>query len=459
MDEKPQKELSKTLTFGLGMVSGFIPGKKPKLVELTEEQRRFVYEHLRRASAAVAQACNIEACKEYARLTLNLAKDKFPEIKASNPAIRDRIEDAQWIAGGTLSQAYMQTKPHFTGEHGKELMLAGKRNLPTHRTDGTYPIPFRATETRLLRLNGQFWLCVPLFEAKYAKSHVVPNWLAFPVVAKKRDRTLNAQLDRVVSGEWKARNSRIRRDPKGRKRKWIGQMVVSYIPSPYKTLTPDTIMGIDRGVVAPAAVHIRVNGVAQKWAILVGRGQDLLNSRNVVRGEIKRIVRGLRSKDSGLVGKAREAARERLRELRRREKRIIKTGSQRVAAQIAELARRNGAGVWQVEKFSSSIKDDSWLARNWAPGTLLDAIRWNAEKFGATLVEVEPQFTSQRCSECGHIDSRNRQDQKTFLCVECGHKENADKNAARNLSTPGIDLLISNWKKANLNQASNEADH
>jgi IS605 OrfB family transposase len=213
-------------------------------------------------------------------------------------------------------------------------------------------------------------------------------------------------------------------------------------------------MGIDVGVNAPATVHVRVDGSPQQWAQWVGNGRELLASRNVIRNEIRRIVRGLRAKYSGLVGKARDGARERLRDLRRKEKRVIKTASQKIAAHIAEIAKRNGAGTWQLEDLSEGIKDEEpWLARNWAPGTLLHALRWNAQKIGAVIVEVNPAHTSQRCSNCGHIDPQNRpkgkEGAKFFECVKCGHSEDADKNAARNLSTPGISDLISKWLEVN----------
>ena len=43
------------------------------------------------------------------------------------------------------------------------------------------------------------------------------------------------------------------------------------------------------------------------------------------------------------------------------------------------------------------------------------------------------QCTSQQCSQCGHTSSENRKVQEKFSCVECGHSENADINAAKNI--------------------------
>lgn len=48
--------------------------------------------------------------------------------------------------------------------------------------------------------------------------------------------------------------------------------------------------------------------------------------------------------------------------------------------------------------------------------------------------KVNPAFTSQRCSVCGHVDSNSRKSQALFKCTACGHTSNADLNAARNIA-------------------------
>ena len=41
--------------------------------------------------------------------------------------------------------------------------------------------------------------------------------------------------------------------------------------------------------------------------------------------------------------------------------------------------------------------------------------------------------TSRTCSCCGVIDIGSRKDQATFECLACGHEDNADVNAAKNI--------------------------
>ncbi len=56
---------------------------------------------------------------------------------------------------------------------------------------------------------------------------------------------------------------------------------------------------------------------------------------------------------------------------------------------------------------------------------------------GGMLAEVNPRHTSQTCSCCGHRAKENRMSQAVFRCQVCGHEENADVNAAKNILTVG----------------------
>ncbi len=57
--------------------------------------------------------------------------------------------------------------------------------------------------------------------------------------------------------------------------------------------------------------------------------------------------------------------------------------------------------------------------------------------YKSSVVKVAPQYTSQTCHECGHVDKKNRKTQSGFECVACGHRDNADMNAALNIMAFG----------------------
>lgn len=63
-----------------------------------------------------------------------------------------------------------------------------------------------------------------------------------------------------------------------------------------------------------------------------------------------------------------------------------------------------------------------------------------AAKLGLIVAEVDPRFSSQQCSFCGHIDKANR-NQERFICTECGYMEDADLQASYNLLERGLKQL------------------
>jgi len=86
---------------------------------------------------------------------------------------------------------------------------------------------------------------------------------------------------------------------------------------------------------------------------------------------------------------------------------------------------------------------DDYILKYWPIYKLHKMIEYKAEEKGIGLKYVDPRYTSRRCFKCGHISKQNRKNGgESFKCVECGHNENADYNAAKNLAIPGIDLII-----------------
>ena len=71
------------------------------------------------------------------------------------------------------------------------------------------------------------------------------------------------------------------------------------------------------------------------------------------------------------------------------------------------------------------------LQQSW--GKFFTMLSYKLEKNGGQLVKVDPRFTSQKCSRCGHIEKENRRSQEVFVCKKCGYKANADYNAALNI--------------------------
>jgi transposase len=60
------------------------------------------------------------------------------------------------------------------------------------------------------------------------------------------------------------------------------------------------------------------------------------------------------------------------------------------------------------------------------------------EASGVKVRFVDPKYTSQQCRRCGHRAEENRQSQAVFRCVNCGHANHADINAAENIVARGL---------------------
>jgi len=93
-----------------------------------------------------------------------------------------------------------------------------------------------------------------------------------------------------------------------------------------------------------------------------------------------------------------------------------------------------------VENPGKNVRQKAGLNRAMLD-TAMGEIRRNLEYKCGRLVEVNPAYTSQTCSECGHTDKENRKTQARFLCVSCGFASNADTNAAMNIRRLGMAQL------------------
>lgn len=103
---------------------------------------------------------------------------------------------------------------------------------------------------------------------------------------------------------------------------------------------------------------------------------------------------------------------------------------------LNKLANK-GYAVFIVEKLDFrggglSRRMNRLLARTYRK-VIKDKLTRLEEKFGVTTIEVNAAYTSQECSKCRFVSKGNRKSQSAFHCACCGHKVNADVNAARNI--------------------------
>ena len=92
-----------------------------------------------------------------------------------------------------------------------------------------------------------------------------------------------------------------------------------------------------------------------------------------------------------------------------------------------------------------SSKKDKYIAKNtndnkskWAFRELRFFIDYKAKLAGVLVQFVDPAYTSQMCSVCGHTSRENRKTQADFVCCACGYSENADYNASKNIASRAV---------------------
>ncbi|MEO3875583.1 transposase [Nonomuraea sp. B12E4] len=279
----------------------------------------------------------------------------------------------------------------------------------------------------------------------FGKTHRKPTWRkrgrgeGFRIVAVKasdvRRVSRNVGEVRVPKVGWirfrwsrvvpeGVKSYRITRDKAGR---W--HVAFAAIPEPVPAPGTGEIVGVDRGVAVSAALStgemlaapgLRATEKARLLRLLrkLARAERGSNRRGTVKSAIARL-------------KAREADRRRdwvekiSTDLARRFD-VIAVEDLKVSA-MTRSARGTiaapGRNVRQKAGLNRGI-----LAAGW--GRLVTRLE---QKAPGRVERIDPRLTSQTCNACGHIARESRESQALFGCVACGHQDNADVNAARNV--------------------------
>jgi putative transposase len=217
----------------------------------------------------------------------------------------------------------------------------------------------------------------------------------------------------------------VTRDRAGR---W--HIAFAVIPEPIANPGNGRTIGIDCGVAVSAALSTG----------------ELLVAAGLSPGREKRLKRLQRR-----LGRARPGSNRRARtklavaRLRAREADARKDWAEKVSTNIArrfELIKiedlpiqamtRTAKG--SVERPGRSVRAKAGLNRQIMRSGWGLLRRRLGEKAPGRAEKVNPAYTSQRCSACGHVDPKSRESQAHFVCTACGFAVNADVNAARNIA-------------------------
>ena len=115
-----------------------------------------------------------------------------------------------------------------------------------------------------------------------------------------------------------------------------------------------------------------------------------------------------------------------------------------IAAEKLQLKNMTKSAKGTIEEPGINVKQKSGLNRSMLDlglGIFFDIIRYKAKYQGKMFIQVPPQNTSNTCSICGYSHKENRKTQSQFVCLSCGHAENADENASKNIKGKGIPIF------------------
>nr|WP_229329830.1 transposase [Streptomyces sp. UNOC14_S4] len=184
---------------------------------------------------------------------------------------------------------------------------------------------------------------------------------------------------------------------------------------------PKGFIGVDLGI-----VNIATASTGYRAA---GRG---LNRHRKRQRELRRKLQAKGTKSTKRLLKRRS----------RKEARHTANVNHIISKTIVTAAERTDSGIAleNLTGIRSRVrhrKDQRTSLHTWSFHQLAAFIEYKAKRAGVPLVYVDPAYTSQRCSECGHIDRKNRVDQATFACRSCGTVMHADDNASHNIGRKG----------------------
>jgi putative transposase len=126
-----------------------------------------------------------------------------------------------------------------------------------------------------------------------------------------------------------------------------------------------------------------------------------------------------------------------------RESRFAKDTNHCISKQLVKQAKdtRRGLALEDLTHICERVtvrKPRRDALHSWSFAQLRLFVDYKATLYGVAVEIVDPAYTSQECSCCGHIDKANRPSQSVFRCASCGHSSHADVNAAINIGRRAV---------------------
>jgi putative transposase len=155
----------------------------------------------------------------------------------------------------------------------------------------------------------------------------------------------------------------------------------------------------------------------------------------------------------------------RARDIKHREGDIIKNINHHITTKLIEEAVKVKGGIVleDLKKIRETAKKKTkkkhkYFLNSWSFYQQEQMLIYKAKKNGVPIFYIEPEYTSQRCSGCGHIEKANRR-KNLFQCKQCGKVEDSGVNAGFNIAylhTQNRDGILRFCKERDLQKGNTE---
>jgi len=198
-------------------------------------------------------------------------------------------------------------------------------------------------------------------------------------------------------------------------------------------------------VVLPDAMELKATdglGIDLGIAIIAADSDGNKHSGGAL-NKIRHRNQALRRK---LQRKGTKSAKGLLKKRSHKEHRFATDANHIISKRIVSLAKCTNRAI-AIEKLTDirrrikARKNERRTLHGWSFAQLGMFLDYKAKLAGVPLIRVDPRYTSQQCSECGHTAKANRKTRDEFCCKACGHMSHADTNGAENVRLRGLDIL------------------
>lgn len=393
--------------------------RKLKLVirETDKELRSQKYKFIRDSQYAQYRALNVAMgyiSSAYLKANKDIKSEEYKEaiklLTNSNP-IFNGIEVGTGI--DTLSAVTRKTRKDFSTSL-KNGLARGERNLTSYRR--TYPLITRGRDLKF----------------RYEDNDIVIKWvnkIEFTVITgsnnmKENTIELKHTLHKIINNEYKIKESSLMFD---KNNNLILNLTFDIPDKEAHEIVPGRTLGVDLGIATPAYVCLSDTTYIRSG---FGSANDFFRVRQQMKDRRKKLYASLTVVKGGKGRNKKVKAADHLRD---KERNFAKTYNHQLSHRIVKFAKDNKCEFINLEYLTKDGFENRILS-SWSYYELQNMIEYKAEREGIKVRYVDPAYTSQTCSKCGHVDKENRPTQAKFKCVNCGLELNADHNASINIA-------------------------